>query len=72
MNKVVKINEKLIDVDSLVVDGINEYDYPKFVDAYFSKGSDKKGNDLSFEELEMLETKHPELLNELANITFWI
>lgn len=61
-NQEVKINGKLVDIDSLEVSGINKKDYPKFTDAYFSKGKFTDGTDMTEDELQKLHDRHYELL----------
>jgi hypothetical protein len=48
------MNAKMVDVKSLVVDGIDTKDYPDFCDAYFSEGSYLDGTPISDDVLEML------------------
>jgi len=53
MSKIL-INGKEVDVDSLVVDGIDPKDAPDYCDAYFSEGCFKDGTEMSDDELWML------------------
>jgi hypothetical protein len=48
------MNAKMVDVKSLVVDGIRTDDYPDFCDAYFSEGYYLDGTPLPDDVLEML------------------
>ena len=40
---------------NVVVEGINHWDYPKFVDAYISYAEDKDGRKLTDKELENID-----------------
>ena len=48
------MNAKMVDVKSLVVDGIDTKDYPDFCDAYFSEGNYLDGTPIPDGILEML------------------
>jgi predicted NAD/FAD-binding protein len=49
-----KTDISMVDLDSLVVDGIDTRDYPDFCDAYFSKGYYLDGTELPDDVLEEL------------------
>ena len=49
-----KANITMVDLDSLVVDGIDTGDYPDFCDAYFSAGCYLDGTELPDDVLEEL------------------
>jgi hypothetical protein len=49
-----KTDITMVDLDSLVVDGIDTRDYPDFCDAYFSKGYYLDGTELPDTLLEEL------------------
>ena len=53
--------------DTLQVEGVFSYDYPKYCDAYFSYGETTSGRVLTEQELDNLTDNYPELLNELAH-----
>ena len=54
-------------IENIEVDGVDSKDYPDFCDAYFCSASWKDtGENLSDEELELLQEKYPELVHELA------
>ena len=57
---------KEIDYDSLVVDGINTWDYPDFVDAYFASGEYMDGTPIPDEVLDKL-TSDSDLLQQHIN-----
>ena len=48
------LNYSMIDIQSLVVDGIDTRDYPDFCDAYFSEGFYLDGTELPDDVLEKL------------------
>tara|TARA_Y100001973_G_C5196592_1_gene334676 strand:+ start:1543 stop:1761 length:219 start_codon:yes stop_codon:yes gene_type:complete len=66
MNQLYTLKNKIINEESLIVDGVFVWDYPEFCDAYFSFAKDIEGNELYDEELDKLTIKYPELVNELA------
>ena len=66
MNQLITLREKIIDEETLVVDGVFVWYYPEFCDAYFSFAKDIEGNELEEEELDKLSYKYPEIINELA------
>ena len=66
MNSLYTLENKIIDQESLEVDGVFFWDYPKFCDAFFSFAKDIEGNELQDEQLDKLTDKYPELVNELA------
>ena len=49
-----KTDITMVDLDSLVVDGIDPKDYPDFCDAYFSEGKYLDGTELPDDLLEEL------------------
>tara|TARA_R100000808_G_C2153197_1_gene163198 strand:+ start:1825 stop:2043 length:219 start_codon:yes stop_codon:yes gene_type:complete len=66
VNSLYTLGNKIIDQETLIVDGVFVWDYPEFCDAYFSFAKDIEGNELYKEELDKLTDKYPELVNELA------
>ena len=66
MNSLYTLENKIIDQESLEVDGVFFWDYPKFCDAYFSFAKDIEGNELHDEDLDKLTEKYPELVYDLA------
>ena len=61
------INNKLIDLASLTIDGVYDYDYPDFADAYIATGSYDDGTPISDSELDDLTYDQKDLVNALAN-----
>ena len=57
-------NAKIVDLE---VDGVNTWDYPDFVDAFVSYAVwQDTGKELTDQELDELNDKHPEIAQELA------
>ena len=55
---------KIIDIE---VDGVDTRDYPDFVDAYVAYAVwEDTGKELTDNELDALNDKHPEIAQELA------
>ena len=61
------INNKLVDLNSLIIDGVNSYDYPDFTDAYIATGSYEDGTSIVDSDLDSLADMNPDLVNALAN-----
>ena len=61
----ITVNEKIVDVGSLEIDGVDHRDAPDFSDAFFSAGQFKDGSDMSDDDLNELANQHPELLEEM-------
>lgn len=61
-----QLHGKLIDVKSLVVDGVDLNDWPDFCDTYFSEGKFTDGSDLNDSELDMLAIEYPEVLWDMT------
>jgi hypothetical protein len=61
------INNKSIDLASLIVDDVFDYDYPDYVDAYIASGSYTDGTSISDDDLDFLGDDNPDLVNALAN-----
>ena len=65
MEKII-IKGKEVKYTSLEVDGVCSWDYPEFCDAYVSGGEFINGEELTQEELEILEVEYSDLAYELA------
>jgi hypothetical protein len=63
----VSINGKPVNVNSIEVDGVNDWDSPDFADAYITHATFTDGTPLSDEELDQLTTEHGELVNQAAH-----
>jgi hypothetical protein len=63
----VTINGNPVDVNSIEVDGVNDWDSPDFADAYITYATFIDGTPLSDEELSQLENEHGELVNQAAH-----
>ncbi len=53
-----------INLNSIIFDGIDVDDYPKFVDAYVAYAEDDNGNELSDDELDRLNDDWPRGVDE--------
>ena len=60
-----KTDITMVDLDSLVVDGIDMRDYPDFCDAYFSEGKYLDGTPLTDDVLEEL-SEDGDLVHEMV------
>tara|TARA_B100001094_G_scaffold205151_2_gene199088 strand:+ start:2416 stop:2634 length:219 start_codon:yes stop_codon:yes gene_type:complete len=60
------LGDRIVDTETLKIDGVFLWDYPEFCDAYFSYGLDIDGTELNEDELNLLTDKYSDLLNELA------
>ena len=49
------INNKIVDMSTIELDGIDTSDYPDFCDAYISAASFQDGTELTVDELELLQ-----------------
>lgn len=61
------INLACINLNSVTVDNVDMNDYPDFVDAYIEYAEFTNGTPLSDDDLEMLTSEHPELVQEKAH-----
>lgn len=59
------VNGKKVDLDSIEIDGIDRRDYPDFVDAYIVYAEFEDGTELTPEEIDELQSQHPELVGEI-------
>jgi len=67
MSQNIRINGKLVDESSIEIDGVDTKDYPDFCDAFFSAAKFENGADLEESDLEELDLRYGELLNEMAH-----
>jgi hypothetical protein len=63
----VSINGREVDVNSIEVDGVNDWDSPDFADAYVAYATFTDGTPLSDKELVQLENEHGDLVNQAAH-----
>ena len=63
----VTINGNPVDVNSIEIDGVNDWDSPDFADAYITYATFTDGMPLSDEELSQLENEHGDLVNQAAH-----
>ena len=65
------INNKIVDMGSIDIDGIDTNDYPDFCDAYICGAKFEDGTDLDEDELETLQENiedemHEMIINQLT------
>ena len=63
----VMINGKQVDLRSIELDGVESFDYPKYVDAYADYAEFTDGTPLSDDELDELTDKHGDIINMRAH-----
>jgi hypothetical protein len=63
----VTIKGKPVNVNSIEVDGVNDWDSPDFADAYATYAEYEDGTPLSEPELDRLANQYPELINQAAH-----
>ena len=62
----ITLNNEQVNQDTLQVEGVFQWDYPEYCDAFFSYGEYFSGLQLDDNELNELGEKYPDLLNEMA------
>jgi hypothetical protein len=67
MSQNIRIGGKLVDEDTIEIDGVDSRDYPDFCDAYFTRAEFVDGTELTESELEELQHQQGELLNTMAH-----
>ncbi len=68
---IVKINNKEVNLDTIKVDGVYHWDFPKFCDAFVSFAEFVDGSTLTPNQLDQITDNYPELVNDLAHQRFW-
>ena len=63
----VTLNGKSVNVATIEVDGVNDWDRPDFVDAYITYAEFSDGTPLSDDELDQLTDEHGDLVNQAAH-----
>jgi hypothetical protein len=66
MESEMELNGKKVDMASLSVEDVNPRDYPDFCDAYMIGGLYEDGTELTDEEMNELNDKYPDIVNEMA------
>ena len=61
----IRINNKIVDMSCIEIDGIDTTDYPDFSDAYISSAIFEDGTELTVDELELLQEELYYDLNEM-------
>ena len=62
----ITINNREVDLSSLTCEGASWHEYPDLVDTFFAEGCYTDGQELSDEDLELLNETETDLLYELA------
>ena len=65
------INNKEVNLASLIIEDVHNWDFPNFSDSFISSGKDIDGNSLTGKELQELENKFPNLVNQLSIEYYW-
>lgn len=60
------INNKYVDLRSIELEDVFQYDYPDFVDAYISYAEFEDGTELTQDQIELVQIEWPDLVNEIA------
>lgn len=67
----VRINGRCVDVASIEIEGIDGRDYPDFSDAFVCAANWDDGTPLTEDELNELESQHPDLVYErISDVAF--
>ena len=61
----IRINNKIVDMSCIEIDGIDTTDYPDFSDAYISSAIFEDGTELTVDELELLQEELYYDMNEM-------
>lgn len=69
MNKPV-IDNKVVDVATIEIDGIDTTDYPEFVDAYYSYAEFVDGEELTDDQLDILMDIRPIDYADVVNFSY--
>ena len=65
-NEGITFNKKMVDINTLEVDGVDSKDYPDFCDAYFDFAEFTDGTVLTEGELVDFQNENLDLLGEMA------
>jgi hypothetical protein len=60
------IDNRYVDLKSIELEDVFQYDYPDFVDAYISYAEFEDGAELTPEQIEKIQEEWPELVGEIA------
>jgi hypothetical protein len=61
-----ELKGKMVDVNTVEIDGVDTKDYPDFCDTYIECAQFTDGTELTDVELEEFSDNNPELINEMA------
>ena len=65
MGAMSELHIKMSEVDNIVIEGVNSWDYPDFCDAFIAS-ADYQNRNCTEQELEYIMEHYPERVNELA------
>ena len=65
------INNQEVDIATLSLEEVHNWDFPEFSDAFVSSGKFKNGKPLNSCDLQELEKTYPDLINQLAIESYW-
>jgi len=66
----VLINNKEVDVETIIIEGVDYADYPDLVDAFVSSAQFTDGVMLTDGEIDTLQEENPELIQTTAQESF--
>ncbi|WP_273072456.1 hypothetical protein [Marinobacter sp.] len=64
------IDNKQVDLNSITIEDVHNWDYPEFCDAFVSFAKFIDGTELNDNQLNIITDKYPEFVNDLALQTF--
>ena len=66
-NSAIMIDGKPVNIDSIKLDDVKDWDRPDFADAYASYAEFEDGKKLTDKQLDELTDKNPDVINKIAN-----
>ena len=66
-NSGIMVDGKPVNIDSIELDDVKDWDRPDFADAYASYAEFEDGKKLTDKQLDELTDKHPGVINQIAN-----
>ena len=66
-NSAIMIDGKPVNIDSIELDDVKDWDRPDFADAYASYAEFEDGKKLTDKQLDELTDKNPDVINKIAN-----
>lgn len=65
MTRLVEINGRAVETATIEVAGIDHHDYPDYADAYVTGAQYADGEDLSDDDLELLQDQYPDVIYDV-------